>query len=370
VRSLTLYLTALSLLGGLAGAAAVTLRRRDAAPGPVQVLVAVVVATAVTIAGLLLWPGDTDMFGRIHAMYLGIVVGLPTVGVLVGVTACRRRAGAATLALCGLLVLPAPLGWYMTHIEPHWLRVDHLDVPVDPQRTGNGSVRVAVLADLQTAEVGDHERAAVQAVLDADADLILLPGDLFQVRGDVPRERSAELRALLATLHAPFGVYFVQGDVDGPHMAAEVIEGTDIELLDDRVVELTVRDRTVLLGGISLDVDTPEAAAVRDRLLAEPPRGAITIAMSHRPDDVLHLPPDSRVDLSVAGHTHGGQVVVPGVGPIMTLTEVPRHVARGGLHRLDGNLIYLSPGVGVERAEAPQLRLFNRPAVAVLDIGA
>ena len=370
VRSLTLYLTALSLLGGVAGAAAVTVRRRGAAPGPAQVLAAVAVATVVTFVGMLVWPGGTDMFGRIHAMYLGIVVGLPTVGVLLGVTALRRRAGATTVALCALLVLPAPLGWYMTHIEPNWLRIDHLDVPVDAERAGSGTVRVAVLSDLQTTGVGDHERAAVQAVLDADADVILLPGDLFQVRGDVPEERTAELRELLATLHAPFGVYFVQGDVDGPHMAADLLEGTDIELLDDRVVELSVRDRTVLLGGVSLDVETREAAEVRDRLLAEPDDGAITIALSHRPDDVLHLPPESRVDLSVAGHTHGGQVVVPGVGPLMTLTEVPRQVARGGLHRVDGNQIYLSPGVGVERGEAPQLRLFNRPSVAVLEIGA
>ena len=351
MRSLTLYLTALSVLGGVVGAAAVTLRRRGTtrapAPGPAQVLAAVAVATVVTVVGMLVWPGDMDMFGRIHAMYLGVVVGLPTVGVLLGFAAWRRRAGAATLALCALLLVPAPLGWYMTHIEPHWLRVDHLDVPIAAERAGDGTVRVAVLSDLQTTGVGDHERAAVQAVLDAEADVILLPGDLFQVRGEAPDDAVAELRALLATLHAPFGVYFVQGDVDGPHMAADLIEGTDIELLDDRVVELTVRDR----------------------LLTEPARGAITIALSHRPDDVLHLPPDSRVDLSVAGHTHGGQVVVPGIGPLMTLTAVPRHVARGGLHHVDGNQIYLSPGVGVERSEAPQLRLFNRPAVAVLEIG-
>jgi predicted MPP superfamily phosphohydrolase len=70
----------------------------------------------------------------------------------------------------------------------------------------------------------------------------------------------------------------------------------------------------------------------------------------------------------VAGHTHGGQVVVPGFGPLMTMSEVPRDVARGGLHWIDGNPIYVSPGVGMERRQAPQVRLFARPSVGVLEL--
>ena len=83
--------------------------------------------------------------------------------------------------------------------------------------------------------------------------------------------------------------------------------------------------------------------------------------MSHRPDTVLELPPDSRVDLTVAGHTHGGQIVLPGFGPLVTLSDVPRSVARGGLHTVDGNRIYVSPGVGLQRGQAPQVRLFSPP---------
>ncbi len=90
--------------------------------------------------------------------------------------------------------------------------------------------------------------------------------------------------------------------------------------------------------------------------------------MSHRPDTVGLLPPDARVDLTVAGHTHGGQVVVPGFGPLVTLSGVPRDVARGGLHDVDGNRIYVSPGVGLQRGPAPQVRLFSPPTVAVLTL--
>jgi predicted MPP superfamily phosphohydrolase len=70
----------------------------------------------------------------------------------------------------------------------------------------------------------------------------------------------------------------------------------------------------------------------------------------------------------VAGHTHGGQVVLPGFGPLMTMSDVPRAAGRGGLHRIDGNAIYVSTGVGLERAQSPQVRLFSRPSIGVLEL--
>jgi len=312
-------------------------------------------------------------FIRVHAVYLGIVIALPAVAVGLLVLGSRRpderRPRVRAVVPCVALALLAPLGWYMSHIEPNWLRVDALDVPVVSDRAGDGTVRVAVLADLQTASVGDHERGAVRAINDGEPDLIVIPGDLYQPPPDRLEQELPGVRELLGELEAPHGVYFVQGDHEGMELARRLLDGTGITLLDDEVVEIPVRDRTVLLGGTSIDYASPSADEVRARLQAEPADGAITVLLSHRPDTVLSLPPDSRVDLTVAGHTHGGQVVLPGFGPPITLTGVPRDAARGGLHRVDGNPLYVSPGVGVERGQSPQLRLFNRPAVTLLELG-
>ena len=107
---------------------------------------------------------------------------------------------------------------------------------------------------------------------------------------------------------------------------------------------------------------------MRAELLGEPEDGAITVLLSHRPDTVLELPEASRVDLTVAGHTHGGQVVLPLVGPLVHNTAVPRDAARGGLHEVDGNALYIGPGVGLVRGLAPQVRFLSRPAVAILTL--
>ena len=55
----------------------------------------------------------------------------------------------------------------------------------------------------------------------------------------------------------------------------------------------------------------------------------VRILVAHRPDVIFDLSPSSRIDLTVAGHTHGGQVVVPGFGPLVTLSHVPRAHGRG-----------------------------------------
>ena len=59
---------------------------------------------------------------------------------------------------------------------------------------------------------------------------------------------------------------------------------------------------------------------------------------------------------------------LPFIGPPITMSEVPRDVAAGGLHELDGVPLYLSNGVGMERATAPQVRFGDRPSVGVVTL--
>ena len=373
--SLTATLSTFAVLSALAGfvvGVSRCLRSKRRAPTLLDLLLALASATGAMLTALFLLrvrsSTPLQLFGLFHALYVGVMVTLPIVGLLLGTVAIRRRSRPPTLIACAALILLGMLGWYMTHVEPNWLRVDTIEVAVGSTRSGDGPVRIAVLADLQTASIGDHERAAVREVMAGRPDVILIPGDLYQPTSDGFFSGIPAVRELLATLHAPFGVYFVQGDHEDLGLAQQLFEGSEVVILDDRVVEVPVRRRTLLIGGTSIDVNSAGADAVRARLLAEPAEGAVTVLVSHRPDTVLPLPTDSRVDLSVAGHTHGGQVVIPGFGPPLTLSDVPRAAAQGGLHSVNGNQLYVSPGVGLERGDAPQLRLFNRPAVALLDL--
>jgi len=312
-----------------------------------------------------------NIFGVAHLAYLAVVVTLPLLGAALAIrtatsdTDGRPVAGAAAAAL----LLPGIVGWYGTHVEPRRLRVERVEVELDEDRDGDDPVRIGVLTDLQTDDPGGYEHDAVDRLLAEEPDLILLPGDLFQGSPVAFDEHEADMRALLRRLEAPHGVYLVRGDVDIWDRADRLVAGSDIVLLDDESVDVEVGDRRLRIGGHRLRYWSSEAAALREELDGAPEDGTIRILLAHRPDAALHLPADARVDLVVAGHTHGGQIVVPGLGPLFTASEVPRSVATGGLHEIAGNPVYVSTGVGMERGQAPQVRLFAPPSIGILEIG-
>lgn len=325
---------------------------------------AVLLATAVVTIALGV---SSRWFTLAHVAYLGLVVSAPLLGcwLLVGVARRRRRWGTAVLAV--LLLVPVPVGWYATHWAPYAVRVSRATVELPPERTGRRPIRVGVLSDLQTNRIGSYEQRAVRLLEAQDPDVILIPGDLFQ--GD-ERQFAAILpayRALLGSLHAPHGVYAVPGDSETVERLGQLTEGTGVVILDDRIVTLRIGDRTVRLGGNKLRWAPPEGVAVRRELAASPP-GDVRILMAHRPEVVLGLPPSSGVDLVVAGHTHGGQVALPLLGPLVTQSPVSRSVAAGGLHQVAGNPIYVSTGAGMVRQQAPQVRFLTRPSVGLVTL--
>jgi hypothetical protein len=94
---------------------------------------------------------------------------------------------------------------------------------------------------------------------------------------------------------------------------------------------------------------------------------SLRVVLGHRPDFVMRLAGHTRVDLALAGHTHGGQIVLPGFGAPVTLSRLPRRYA-SGLHIYEGIPLHVSPGVGMERLTAPQVRFFCPPEVSVLEV--
>ena len=338
-------------------------------------LTAAVTAVVLVIKVPVLSRLGLSFFGVIHLLYLDVFVLLPLAGVGVLLAGRRDRSGRRRRRVTGLARLTAwgcvaiaPVGAYATCFAPFRLRLETAQVPLPAARDGSVEVRIGVLADLQTSRVTDYERSAVQRLLDQRPDLILIPGDLFQGSAkDFERELPA-LRALLSRLSAPGGVYFVLGNVDSREQIERVLAGTRVRLLINEVVAVEIGDRRLTIGGLELAVDAPGARRTMRQLETAPGDGDIRILVTHLPDAVLLMEPDSRIDLVVAGHTHGGQVQLPFFGPPFTASRVPRRVAAGGYHDLAGRRIYVSRGVGHERGQAPRIRFLAPPELSLLTL--
>jgi len=148
---------------------------------------------------------------------------------------------------------------------------------------------------------------------------------------------------VLGALEAPLGVHAVLGNHDYWHDAAEVrgaLEAAGIAVYDDASVPLSLEACQFWLTGID---DLWEGAPDIDAALAPVPPGAPTLAFTHNPDLFPDVP--DRVTLTIAGHTHGGQVRLPWLGrPIVPSRFGERfaagHVVEAGRH------LFVSTGLG------------------------
>ena len=271
----------------------------------------------------------------------------------------RRQILTLSLVL-GLLI--AGGGVYATHVEPRLLRVDQVVVsaPV-PQ-----PVRVGVIADLQSPAVGRIEEAAIARMLDQDPDLVLVPGDWFQGTSEQLEASRADFTSLLATLVARVGtVVVVSGDSDGASRLNPMAVDAGAIFLDSATTTVRVGTTELRIAGVPV---APSQARFETLQELRQPSDAFTILLAHRPDAVFDLDAGADVDLVVSGHTHGGQVSIPFLGPPVTFSDIPRDLAAGGLGVVDGFPVYVSTGVGLERLQAPQVRFGARPSIGVIDI--
>jgi predicted MPP superfamily phosphohydrolase len=242
-------------------------------------------------------------------------------------------------------------------IEPQWLEVTHYEIRSD--KIGK-PLRIAVLADIQTDDVGEYERDVLRRAMEEKPDLILFPGDYLQTQSVAAwREQCDKLREIIRESHlnAPLGMFAVAGNVDYRDWP-QILDGTGVVVINEtRSVDV---ERLRITGLSEPDSGDSHGA---DELAS--PEGAFHICVGHRPDFALGSP---NADLLIAGHTHGGQVQLPLVGPLLTLSRVRRSWASGLNEIRPGQHLFVSRGIGMERGEAPRLRFLCRPELAIIDV--
>jgi hypothetical protein len=274
----------------------------------------------------------------------------------------RRRLGWLVLAV------GAFLGAWAFWWEPGRLVVEHRSLALPRWNAECDGLRVAVLADLHTGSP-QHGLAMLQRI-SAEVraqrpDLVLLAGDFViqDVLGGsfVAPERIGETLRPLATRIPTFAVL---GNhdwwLDGPRVA-RAFEANGIPVLTDRAVAVRVRGCRLWLVGIG---DYWETVHDVDASFAQVRDAAPALAFTHNPDLFPWIP--ARAALTVAGHTHGGQVHFPLLGrPVVPSQYGERyaagHVVEGGRH------LYVSTGLGTSILP---VRFRVPPQIAVLELRA
>jgi len=280
--------------------------------------------------------------------------------------ACLRRVfnrlailTAAVLVVITPLALALPGVTRSTSLRSADVTYTRISTPGLPRALDG--LRIILLTDTHYGAMvtPDAARARLAPLPKLHADIIIFAGDLAShTLSDIPAAAS-----LLGEMSPPGRRLAVLGNHDSwinPTLVTKELRKNDFEVLSNSGRKLRIRGSDIWIAGVSdpytTRMDIPET-------LAHVPAGAFTILLAHGPD-VLRDSGAQRAGLILSGHTHGGQVVLPLIGPLATSSWFgPRYAI--GLSTAGRTPIYVSRGLG--EVTIP-LRLLCPPEIAVLEL--
>jgi predicted MPP superfamily phosphohydrolase len=220
-----------------------------------------------------------------------------------------------------------------------------------PALTG---LRIGFLTDFHRSETVPHELVdrAVRMVMAETPEMIVLGGD-YVTWGD--RRFVGPVAEALAPLSAPSGVFAILGNHDDDRDMPAALTAKGFVVLRDARTRLMVRGETLDLAGIRYW--TRKASDIAHVLRGASPN---LFLLAHTPMRLAEAAALT-VPLVLSGHTHGGQIVLPGVGAIAA-REFP---VIAGIGRREGTTIFVSRGVGTVYVP---VRLNCPPEVAILTL--
>ena len=277
-----------------------------------------------------------------------------------------KKKKVALAVVATMLLLALALAVWAFFIEPDRIVVHEETIAPRGWPTAFDRLKIAVISDLHAGSPHINKeklQAVVAKTNELQPDLILLPGD-FVVQESVLGGKFVEpdeIASSLKELRAPLGVYAVLGNHDwwfnGERVRA-ALEAAGIRVLENDVTQLERNGEKIWLAGLA-DLWTRKQDI--QGTLAKAQTDAAVIAFTHNPDVFPLIP--ARVSLTIAGHTHGGQVNIPFLGRRVVPSSNGERYAAGHIIE-DGRHLFVTTGIGtsifpVRFRVAPEIALLT-----------
>ena len=250
----------------------------------------------------------------------------------------------------------AGTGAYGYAYERHQLEVTRVTVPVVDLPAPLTGLRIGLITDIHRSRWVSHEDVihAVARMMAERPDLIVLGGD-YVTWGN--RQYVGPSAEALGPLSAPLGVFGILGNHDDDHDMPAALAAHGVQMLKDARTHMTIRGEGVDIVGIRFWTK-------RGVDISSVVRGAegTVILLAHDPRRLAEAAA-LKIPLVLSGHTHGGQVVLPIVGPV----AAQKFPVVAGIGQRDRTTMFVSRGVGTVYVP---IRVNCPPEVAVLTLKA
>jgi predicted MPP superfamily phosphohydrolase len=243
-------------------------------------------------------------------------------------------------------------------LEPRSIVTETISLPMKKLRAGQ-KLNLVQISDLHIEKFGAYHQDVIRRVNTPQADVILITGDFIGEKRNL-----AAVRDFLQQLKASHGIFAVQGNweywgrVEGENLQ-RAFSNWGVELLINQRRDIQIGELSLSIAGLDYPSATDALTALHRRM--DPAR--LNLLMSHVPAFEHHRL-DDRIDLILAGHTHGGQIRLPLLPPL----HLPRFsdpFVDGLYHVGPGIPLYVTRGVGTS---ALPLRLFCPPEITRLTL--
>jgi len=222
-------------------------------------------------------------------------------------------------------------------------------------------LKIAQFCDIHCSQYVSKENIdkAVKMINDVNADLVLLPGDF------VPRDVNYIYPCVesIKNIKARYGVFASLGNHEewtDPVLVTKVLTDNGIPVLRNAGITLDIRGEKLNLLGVD---DDWVGVADLDRALAMVPEGNFNLLMSHQPP-FWDESSEKGVDLTLSGHTHGGQFALQLIKGKVSLGEF-FHKYNEGLFEKDNSKLFVTTGFGFT---GPPIRFNVPPEVVVFTL--
>jgi len=332
-------------------------------------------------AGLILWlfvvgdgillqllPIKEISFGPWKAQFFTLALPRAAVTILSSLLALLGIPLALTVLALFQLAGSAAFIWG-AFVEPFRLKLTACELATDRMPVGSPPIRILHISDLHVERLTKREERLLRLVEEAQPDIILVTGDYVNLSYARDPRAHAQVKELLSQVTAPYGVYATLGSppVDIRDSVSAIFEGLPIRLMREEWAEVDFgQGRKLVLLGLDCTHHIPTDAARFERLMAAAPNSVPQALLYHSPE-LMPQAASLGIDLYLCGHTHGGQVRLPLIGPLLTSSQLGRKYVMG-LYKRGRTHLYVSRGIGLEGLSAPRVRFLSPPEITLLTL--